>query len=83
MARILAADKPSEARAEARTALGLQASAEAYLLLAQLDLRDNNTVAAGEDVERALELEPANAAAVALKRDIAARIADKPRTPPQ
>jgi tetratricopeptide (TPR) repeat protein len=83
MARILAADKPSEARAEARTALGLQASAEAYLLLAQLDLRDNKTVAAGEDVERALELEPANAAAVALKRDIAARIADKPRTPPQ
>jgi Tfp pilus assembly protein PilF/TolB-like protein len=77
MARILAADKPSEARAEARTALDLQASAEAYLVLAQLDLRDNKAEAAREDVEHALELEPANAAAVALKRDIAARLADK------
>jgi tetratricopeptide (TPR) repeat protein len=83
LARILAADRPSEARAEARTALGLQASAEAYLVLAQLDLRDNNDEAAREDVEHVLELEPANAAAVALQHDIAARLADKahPRTP--
>ncbi|HYN16272.1 MAG TPA: tetratricopeptide repeat protein [Terriglobales bacterium] len=80
MARILAADKPSEARAEVRSALILQPSAEAWLLLAQLDLRDNNAEAAREDVERALELEPANAAAVALKRDIAARLADKSHT---
>ncbi len=80
MARILAAGKPSEARAETRAALTLQASAEAWLLLAQLDLRENNTEAAREDVERALELEPANAAAVALKRDIAARLADKSHT---
>jgi tetratricopeptide (TPR) repeat protein len=80
LARILAADKPIEARAEARTALGLQASAEACLLLAQLDLRDNNAEAAREDVEHALELEPANAAAVALQRDIAARLADKAHT---
>jgi len=77
MARVLAADKPSEARAEVCSALALQPSAEAFLVLARLDLRENNTEAAGEDVERALELEPANAAAVALKHDIAARLADK------
>ena len=77
MARIMAAERPAEARAEVRSALILQPSAEAWLLLAQLDLRDNNAEAAREDVERALELEPANAAAVGMKRDIAARLTDK------
>ena len=77
IALILAAEKPSEARAEARTALSLQVSAEAYLILAQLELRENNAEAAREHVEHALRLEPANAAAVALKRDIAARLAGK------
>jgi len=80
MARVLAADKPSEARAEIRSALILQPSAEAWLVLAQLDLRDNNAEAARQDVEQALQLEPANAAAVAMKRDIATRLADKSHT---
>lgn len=80
LAKIFAVDKPNDARAEARSALILQPSAEAYLVLAQLDLRENNAEAAREDVERALALEPANAAAVALKRDIAARLADPSRT---
>lgn len=80
MARILAPDKPSEARAEARSALILQASAEAYLVLAQLELRDNNAEAARADVEHALQLEPANAAAVSMKHDIAT-LADKSHTP--
>ena len=80
MARIMAAEKPAEARAEARSAIILQPSADAWLLLAQLDLRDNNAEAAREDVERALEIEPANAAAVAMKQDIAARLAEKPHT---
>lgn len=80
MAKILAADRPNDARAEVRSAIILQPSAEAYLILAQLDLRDNNAEAAREGVERALALEPANAAAVALKRDIAARLADPSRT---
>ncbi|MGA9210435.1 MAG: tetratricopeptide repeat protein [Terriglobales bacterium] len=81
LARILSADHPPEARAEAHSALILQPSAEAWLILAQLDLRDNNAEAARQDVEHALELEPANTAAAALKRDIAARLADKPPTP--
>ncbi len=80
LARILAADHPPDARAEAHSALILQPSAEAWLILAQLDLRDNNAEAARQDVEHALELEPANAAAAALKRDIAARLADKSPT---
>jgi len=80
LARILAADHPPDARAEAHSALILQPSAEAWLILAQLDLRDNNAEAARQDVEHALELEPANSAAAALKRDIAARLADKSPT---
>ena len=77
LARILAADKPAEARAEAQFALVLQPSAGAYLILAQLDLRDNNIDAARADVERALALDPSDTAALALKHDIAARLADK------
>ena len=77
MARALAADKPADARAEARAALILQPSAEAWLVLAQLDLRDNNTESARQDVDHALELDPANAAAMAMKRDIATRLANQ------
>jgi tetratricopeptide (TPR) repeat protein len=80
IARVLAADKPSEARAEVQSALVLQPSAEAWLVLAQLDLRDNRMEAARQEVGHALELEPANAAAVALKREIATRLADESRT---
>ena len=60
------------ARREAQASLRLASSAEAYLVLARLDLADNNPGAAQQNVERALALDPANAAAVALKHDIAA-----------
>jgi Tfp pilus assembly protein PilF/TolB-like protein len=80
MARMLAGEKPADARAEARSAIILQPSAEAYLVLAQLDLNDNNAEAARDDIEHALQLEPANAAAVALKHDVATRLADKSHT---
>ena len=80
LARILSVDHPAEARAETHSALVLQPSSEGWLILAQLDLRDNNAEAARQDVEHALELEPSNAAAAALKRDIAARLADKSPT---
>lgn len=66
----------SGARSEARTAIRLHPSAEAYLVLARLDLQDNPE-AAGEHVARALALEPANATAVALRHDIAAKLAQK------
>jgi len=60
------------ARREAQAALRLTPSADAYLVRARLDLADNNSSAAQLNVDRALALDPANAAAVALKHDIAA-----------
>jgi len=81
LAHIWAAEKPGEARSEARSALTLHPSAEGYLVLAELDLRENNAEAARGDVERALELEPANASAQALKREIAARLASHTAAP--
>lgn len=72
------------ARAEARTALRLQPSVEAFLLLARLDLRDNNPQAAQENVNRALVLDPANPDAQALRRAVAAKLAEKAQPlPPQ
>jgi hypothetical protein len=50
-------------------------------VLARLDLEDNNSLSAQQNVERALALDPANAAASALKRDIAAGLAGKSRPP--
>jgi len=67
----------SGARSEADEALGLRQFAEPLLVLARLDLRDNRAEAAAEDVEQALRLEPSNAAAQALKRAIAAKLAQE------
>ena len=69
----------SGARREAVSALRLQASAEAFLVLARVDLRDNRVEAASEEVGRALALEPANAHAQALKRAVAAKMAESNR----
>ncbi|MFB3916583.1 MAG: tetratricopeptide repeat protein [Terriglobales bacterium] len=65
------------ARNEALAALRLQPSAEVYVVLARLDLRDNKIEAAAANADRALELEPSNAAAQALKRTAAAKMAEK------
>ncbi len=65
------------ARAEARASLRLAPSAEAYLLLARLDLRDNKVEEAARSVEQALALAPGDAAALALEREIAAKRAQK------
>jgi Tfp pilus assembly protein PilF/TolB-like protein len=59
------------ARNEARMSLKLQPTAEAYLVMARLDLVENKSASAVQNVDRALALDPGNAAAVALKRDIA------------
>lgn len=59
------------ARNEARMSLKLQPTAEAYLVMARLDLAENKSASAVQNVDRALALDPGNAAAVALKRDIA------------
>ena len=75
LARILETNQDSAgARKEAQLSLRLAPTAQAYLVLARLDLAENNPGAAQENLDRALALDPANAAAVALKHDIAAAI---------
>ena len=56
----------------------LQPNVEALLVLARLNLKQDQVAAASSNVDRALALEPANSGALALKRDIAAR----PAVPP-
>lgn len=69
-----AASLVEAARAEARTSIRLKATADAYLVLARLDLRENKPETASASVTQALALEPKNDTAVALKRAIDARI---------
>jgi tetratricopeptide (TPR) repeat protein len=78
LARVLESrqDLPG-ARSEASAALRLRQFAEPLLVLARLDLRDNRTDSASQSVDRALQLEPANGSALALKRAIAAKLAEK------
>jgi Flp pilus assembly protein TadD/TolB-like protein len=65
------------ARTEAEEALRLRQFPEPLLVLAKLDLRDNRPEAAAEKIDRALRLEPTNAAALALKRTVAAKLAQE------
>jgi len=66
-----------EARFEAEQALQLLPSIGPLLVLARLDLRDNRTEAAVEHLNQALLLEPNNADALALKRAVAAKLAQE------
>jgi Flp pilus assembly protein TadD/TolB-like protein len=59
------------ARNEARMSLKLQPTADAYLVMARLDLAENKSASAAQNLDHALALDPANTAAAALKRDIA------------
>jgi len=78
LAGVLEADNHlPEARTEAEEALRLRQFAEPLLVLARLDLRDNRVEAAAEEIDRALRLEPNNAAAQALKRSVAAKLAQE------
>jgi len=73
LALVLEANQDAKgARNEARMSLRLKPSADAYLVLARLDLTEKNPAAAEQNVEHALALDPANAAATSLKRDLAA-----------
>jgi tetratricopeptide (TPR) repeat protein len=66
-----------EARAQAEAALRIRESADAYLVLAQLDLRENRMEAAAQNINRALQLEPGNQTGQNLKRTLAAKLAEK------
>lgn len=61
------------ARSEALTSVRLKPNVDALLVLARLDLKQNQLQSAAGDVDRALALEPANSAAQTLKRDVASR----------
>ena len=58
------------ARKEANAALGLDRSAEAYLVLGQLDFEANQMSQANNDLVEALKLEPTNQAALDLLRKV-------------
>ena len=78
LASVLEAENElSAARAEAEQALRLRQFSEPLLVLAKLDLRDNRAEAAAENIDKALHLEPSNAAALALKRAVAAKLAQE------
>jgi tetratricopeptide (TPR) repeat protein len=66
-----------EARAQAEAVLRMRESAEAYLILARLDIRENRTEAAAQNINHALQLEPGNSAGQDLKRTLAAKLAEK------
>jgi Flp pilus assembly protein TadD len=72
-----AQNNQTNARSEAEEALRLRQFPEPLLVLAKLDLRDNRAEAAAENIDRALRLEPSNAAALALKRAVAAKLAQE------
>jgi tetratricopeptide (TPR) repeat protein len=61
------------ARREAHTALELEPSAEAYLVLGRLDFAGGKLEEAGKETAEALKLEPASRAAQDLRRQIEAR----------
>lgn len=61
------------ARSEAQTSVRLQPNVDAYMVLARLDLKQNQFDAASDAVKNALKLEPGNAAAQALQRDVTAK----------
>ncbi len=63
----------TNARAEAQTSIRLKPNVDGLLVLARLDLKQNQIPSAAGEVDRALALEPGNSSAVALKHDIAAR----------
>ena len=61
------------ARREVQTSLQLSPTADAYIVLGRLDLSDNHLEAAEKNADQALALEPNNAAAVMLKRDVVSK----------
>jgi len=73
-------DELTEARTEAVAANRLKPSADAYLTLAQIELKQNRPDAAKENVDRALRLDPNNAAALDLKKTIASPSAVRPQS---
>ena len=74
LARILESRSEfSQARLEATSANRLQVTADGYLLLADIEVKQGKPAAALEYIERVLKLDPANRPAAAMQREIEAR----------
>ncbi len=71
------------ARQEASSSIGLGPTAAAYLVLARIDLKQNQLLSASYNCDKALSLEPANADALSLKQEIMARQAQASETKPK
>jgi len=63
----------TEARAEAQRSLNIQPNVPALLVLARLDIAQNQLPAAANDVSRALHVEPENPAALAMRLSLQER----------
>ena len=62
------------ARSELESSLRSRPTPDGYLTLGQLDLKENKLDAANEDVAQALRLDPASAAAMQLKQQLASKL---------
>jgi tetratricopeptide (TPR) repeat protein len=63
----------STARSEAQTSVRLQPNIDAYLVLARINLKQNQLDAASDALKNALKLDPGNRAAQALQSDLTAK----------
>ena len=63
----------AEARTEAQTSIKLKPNAEAYLVIARLELQANQNAASASAVSNALKIEPNNTAAQGMKQALQAR----------
>jgi Tfp pilus assembly protein PilF len=80
LARVLEASQDrSGARKEAQAALRIKPLPDAYLVLARLELAEDNRAAAEQNLNQALALDPANPAAIGLKNDLASAKARSPQ----
>jgi tetratricopeptide (TPR) repeat protein len=71
LARVLEAqDELAEARAEANAANRLKVSADAFLVLARIDLKQNKPESAEDNLMRALRVDPSNTEAAAVRQGI-------------
>jgi Flp pilus assembly protein TadD/TolB-like protein len=62
-----------DARAEALQSIKIAPSVNAYLVLARVDLAKNDLASSAAEVRKALQMEPANAAALAVRHSLEAR----------
>ena len=62
-----------DARAEAQRSINIQPNVPALLVLARLDIAQNQLPAAADDVSRALHVEPTNSAALAMRQNLQQR----------